>query len=255
MSRTLFPLLKPPDYPHRALVVTLPLPGTASHPALPIVTFAENLPSGYVVLTRQDAEGVDPSSLLGPAVAQLATVPRDLLVLPDGVAVHAGQDLAAELLLDATFLKQVATKLNTSELWVCVPHRVAFYAVSAHATDGARRTMTALVRTELARGPGLGHAPVSDLAFRVSEGKIVEAVPYASLAPGPSSRGGSSGGGLNWTAGFIGAFIGGVIGMGLGIGAIAVFDRMLGPEAQSPVVFGLAGLLGTASLVLGLRWR
>jgi hypothetical protein len=253
MSQTLFPLLKPADYPHRALVVTVPLPGTASHPQLPIVTFAENLPSGYVVLT--DAGGVDPSTLLGPALAQLATIQRDLVVLPDGVAIHGGQDLAAELLLDATFLKQVAMKLKTSELWVCVPHRVAFYAVSTHATESARRTFAALVRTELERGPRLGHAPVSDLAFRVSEGKIVEAVPSASLAPSSSGSTGGAPEGLNWTAGLIGAFLGGVLGMGLGIGAITLFDGALGPDADSAVVFGLAGLLGAASLVLGLRWR
>jgi hypothetical protein len=246
MSRTLFPLLKPADYPHRSLVVTVPLPGTASHPQLPIVTFAENLPSGYVVLT--DAGGVDPS-------AQLATIQRDLVVLPDGVAIHGGQDLAAELLLDATFLKQVAMKLKTSELWVCVPHRVAFYAVSTHATESARRTFSALVRTELERGPRLGHAPVSDLAFRVSEGKIVEAVPSASLAPSSSGSTGGAPEGLNWTAGLIGAFLGGVLGLGLGIGAISVFDSTIGPQAESPVVFGLAGLVGAASLVLGLRWR
>ena len=179
-ERELFPVLKEADWPHRALVVSLPFPGLARADA-PIVTFAEDTPNGYVFLTRQEAPDADPRALLEPAIANLRRRPTDYLMASPSIAVSAGRDLSAERLLDRGFLGALHEKLGP-EMWVCVPHRAALYALRASAAPTDVGMFAQLVEHDAGRAPELGHAPVSRLAFRVVGGVVVDAAPLAALA-------------------------------------------------------------------------
>ncbi len=178
--RELFPVLKPADWAHRDLVVSMPLPGLARADA-PIVTFAEDTPKGYVFLTRQEAPHADVNALLEAGVASLRRREADFAMVSPAIAVSAGRDLSAERILDEAFLGALHQKLGP-EMWVTVPHRVALYAMRAGAPVTDAAMFVQVVEHDAGRAPELGHAPVSKLAFRVVNGRIVDAVPLAALA-------------------------------------------------------------------------
>jgi hypothetical protein len=171
----LFPVLKEAGWAHRALCVTMPLPGVARADA-PIVAFAEDGTQGYRFLTREEAPDADPTALLRDGVANLRRRKGDFVVMSEAIAVSAGADLSAERLLDAQFLGALHGALGSDTLFVCAPHRVALYALRAGAPAAALEQFTALVRFDAEHGPAQGHAPVSTLAFRVVEGAIAGAV-------------------------------------------------------------------------------
>ena len=180
--RELFPVLKEADWPHRALVVSMPFPGLARGDA-PIVTFAEDTPNGYVFLTQQEAPNADPRALLEAAITNLQRRETDFLMASPSIAVSAGRDLSAERILDRGFLGALHARLGP-EMWVCVPHRAALYALRAGADAGEVGMFAQLVEHDAARAPELGHAPVSKLAFRVTNGAVVDAAPIAALTRG-----------------------------------------------------------------------
>lgn len=191
--RELFPVLKEADWAHRALVVSMPFPGLARADA-PIVTFAEDTPGGYVFLTREQAPDADARALLEPALANLQRRPTDFLMASPAIAVSAGRDLAAERLLDRGFLLKLHEELGPS-MWVCVPHRVALYALRGDAGPIDVGMFVQLVEHDAGRAPELGHAAVSRLAFQVVDGVVVDAVPLAELerAQAASAEGPASG--------------------------------------------------------------
>jgi hypothetical protein len=211
-DRRLYPILKAPDYAYRGLVAHLPLPGIAPEAGLPIVTFGENGPQGYVFLTAHDADGMDLSVLYRQSMQRLASLPRDAMHLSPKLLVHGGGDLAAEALLDEAFLRRAAATVGDVDILVCVPHRAACYVLAANAPRADHDMLRAVVITERARMAELGHAPVSDLMFRVRDGKIVGTQPFSTkplAAPGKR--------GLNWLAFFVYGFIGFAAGLGLAI--------------------------------------
>jgi hypothetical protein len=193
--RELFPVLKEADWQHRDLVVSLPFPGLTRADA-PIVTFAEDTPDGYVFLTREDAPDADARALLDPAIANLQRRPTDYLMASPSIAVSAGRDLSAERILDREFLGALHEKLGP-ELWVCVPHRAALYAIRASAGPSEVEMFAQIVEHDAGRAPELGHAPVSRLAFQVVGGVVVDAVPLATLtASGATARAGGLASGI-----------------------------------------------------------
>jgi hypothetical protein len=88
---------------------------------------------------------------------------------------------------------------------------------------------------------------VSDLAFYIRDGKIVDAVALSTLI-GARSR--SVG---DWLlAALLSAFFGGVLGMGIGIGIISAAD--VDSELSGIVVFGCAGTLALGAFFLAFRF-
>lgn len=177
--RELLPVLKEADWAHRALVVSMPFPGL-SRPDAPIVTFAEDTPNGYVFLTKQEAPDADPKALLATGLASLRRRDADFAMLSPAIALSAGRDLSAERILDEVFLGALHERLGP-EMWVCVPHRVALFALRAGASASDAAMFVQVVEHDAGRAPELGHAPVSKLAFRVVNGRVVDAVPLAAL--------------------------------------------------------------------------
>jgi len=177
----LFPVLKEAGWAHQQHCLTLPLPGLAQADA-PVVALAEDTPNGYIFLSREEAQGHDPNALFNAALARLATRPTDLATVSPSIAASAGRDLSAERILDTMFLQALHHTLRSDDLWVCVPHRVALYAVRADAPAADVAKFVSLVGFEAQRGPAAGHAPVSGLAFRVVAGRLREAVPLHTLS-------------------------------------------------------------------------
>lgn len=168
----LFPLLKAKDWHAKALALTMPLPGV-THPDAPCVAFARNMEDQYVILTLQEAGDANPMAVFEDAVKNLSAQPVDLTMM-QGVAVCGGSDFAADRLLDPNFIAAVQNQLGTQDLYVCAPHRRAIYAISASADNYTKTLFGGMVSTELTRSPPPG-APVSDLLFRVMNGRIVSA--------------------------------------------------------------------------------
>ncbi len=163
------PVLKDGAWPHRALIAHVPLLMRAD---APIVCFAEDLPGGYQFVPR---EGADLDLLWREAFENLRAHEADFTVLPSGITVTAGSEKSAERLLDPDFLR-VLHKQWGPDLFISVPHRVALYAIGAGASAETRAQFAALVHHEHAQGPEDGHAPVSALALRVQEGRVVGAI-------------------------------------------------------------------------------
>lgn len=168
----LFPLLKAKDWHAKALALTMPLPGV-THPDAPCVAFARNMEDQYVILTLQEAGDADPRVVFEDAVKNLSAQPTDLAMM-QGVAVCGGSDFAADRLVDPNFILAVQNQLGSQDLYVCAPHRRAIYAISATADNYTKTLFGGMVSTELTRSPPPG-APVSELLFRVTDGRIVSA--------------------------------------------------------------------------------
>ena len=239
----LVPILKKPTATILQHCVHMPVPGNAVPRELLVVCFAENTPQGYVLLSNTDWRD-DGSALLAKHAPNLLATPRDLVVLAGDIAVHAGKDLAADLLLHEGFLKTVGERLGTDEMWIGVPHRNAFYALRCGASAESVKQFCAMVETDYGRASALGVAAVSDFVFRVKNQRVVELGLLEQL------RSSASGG--NWLAAFVFAFLAGVAGMGIGVGIIA--SQNLSDWRASVIVFGLAGLFAASAFVLGFRW-
>lgn len=168
----LFPLLKAKDWHAKALALTMPLPGV-THPDAPCIAFARNTEDQYVILTLQEAGDANPQAVFEEAVKNLSAQPADLTSV-QGVAVCGGSDFAADRLVDPHFIAAVQKQLGTNDLYFCAPHRRAIYAISAIADNYTKTLFGGMVSTELTRSPPPG-APVSDLLFRVMDGRIVSA--------------------------------------------------------------------------------
>jgi hypothetical protein len=180
-QRALFPVLKEAGWAHQGLAWCIPLPAFPRADA-PLLALAEDNPGGYVFVTRAEAEGHDMAALYQSALQRLAARPTDLAAISPSVAACAGKDLSAERILDPNFLRTLHHALRSDDLWVCVPHRVALYAVRADAPAADLAQFVSLVSFDARRGPELGHAPVSPLAFRVASGAVRDAVPLHALS-------------------------------------------------------------------------
>ncbi|MFK8003060.1 MAG: hypothetical protein AB8H86_26055 [Polyangiales bacterium] len=176
----LFPLLKAKDWHAKALALTMPLPGV-THPDAPCVAFARNMEDQYVILTLQEAGDANPTAVFHDAVKNLSAQPADVSMM-QGVAVCGGSDFAADRLVDPNFFAVVQNQLGSQDLYVCAPHRRAIYAISASADNYTKTLFGGMVSTELTRSPPPG-APVSDLLFRVNNGRIVSAHKLQEVVP------------------------------------------------------------------------
>ncbi len=172
MSRTFFPILKEAGWAHQSLCVSFPLLGRTD---TPIVCFAEDLPNGYSFLTRQEAPSLDAQAFLAECVKNLQARPTEVVPVTDGVVMTGGRDLTAERLLDPHYLSTLHPRVGP-QIYVCVPHRVALYAVSATAPAKSIDVFKQLVRFETQDGPSKGHAPVSPLVFCIENARIVGAI-------------------------------------------------------------------------------
>ena len=103
----------------------------------------------------------------------LSAQPTDLVMM-QGVAVCGGSDFAADRLIDPNFIEAVQQRIGAVDLYVCAPHRRAIYAIATNATDDTKALFSGMVSTELTRTPPPG-APVSDLVFRVVDGRLTSA--------------------------------------------------------------------------------
>jgi hypothetical protein len=184
---TYYPLLKEATFAHRDRVVTAPFPGLSRADA-PIVAFATETPNGYSLLTRDAAPNADGRALLADVIANLAAREAELAFLSPAIGVSVGQPLSAERILDRNFLRSIHDRLGP-EIWVCIPHRVGLFALRAGAADSDVLQFVHLVRADSERAIGLGHAPVSPLAFHVVDGLVIEALSLDALLAGGASAG------------------------------------------------------------------
>jgi hypothetical protein len=183
-ARTFYPILKPADWSHAGLVVHTRLLPRAD---APIVAFAEDLPSGYAFLTRQESPDADPDALLASAITNLEARTFEVARLAPSLLMSGGADLTAERLLDRRFARLVHEHLGPS-VWIAVPHRVAIYALGAQATPAEVVQFTSLARFESTNGPSKGHAPVSPCAFLLREGCVVDMAPLEQVGAPPAAR-------------------------------------------------------------------
>lgn len=248
----LFPLLKAKDWHAKALALTMPLPGV-THPDAPCIAFARNMEDQYVILTLQEAGDANPQAVFDEAVKNLSAQPADLTSV-QGVAVCGGSDFAADRLVDPHFIAAVQQQLGTNDLYFCAPHRRAIYAISAGADDYTKTLFGGMVSTELTRSPPPG-APVSDLLFRVMDGRIVSAHRLEEIVGRRPAQAQSAGGyGLPGGGGGYGLQRGaapGHLAGGPDGGHDRVAARSAGIAAMVSLLFSVVGALAMSFLDLG----
>ncbi len=244
-QRALVPVLKEAGWAHQPHCLTLPFPGLA-RPDAPVLAFAEDTPGGYVFLSREEAQGCDLGALYAAALGRLAARPTDIALVSPAIAASAGRDLSAERILDGRFLQALHHTLRSDDLWVCVPHRVGLYAVRADAPAAEIAQFVTLVGFEARRGPELGHAPVSPLAFRVVSGQVRDAAPLHAL-----SALGSAALAAVPQAALLALCLAGVLRGALGL--VRILPMLLGGVYEVIQTAGLVSLAALAAGMLGAR--
>lgn len=183
----LFPLLKAKDWPHKALAVTMPLPGV-SHPDAPCISFARNANDHYVMLTKQEMPHADVNALLKQAVSNLSNLPTDMAMIGPGICMSGGSDFTADRLLDPGFMRQMHRQLGSEEILVSVPHRMAIYGMAVNAPPATTQMFETLIHTERTRQPPPGAPVAPTLLFHVVSGQIRGVRPYGAAGAAPPDR-------------------------------------------------------------------
>lgn len=183
----IFPLLKAKDWPHKALAVTMPVPG-AHHPDAPCISFARNANDHYVMVTKQEMPNADVNALLQQAVSNLSNLPTDMAMIGPGICMSGGSDFTADRLLDPVFMRQMHRRLGSEDILVSVPHRMAIYAMALNAPPATTQMFETLVHTERTRQPPPGAPVAPNLLFQVKSGKIWGVRPYGSASVAPPER-------------------------------------------------------------------
>lgn len=164
-----YPLLKPADWELRTQVPHwLPVQGV---PGAPIVVAAEDMPTGFNIVTQQTA---DPDGLWHTAIANLAALQYNWEVTEQmglTLATCSGQDFAAEKVLDPAAMQTVQQLLGTSQLLVAVPRRTVIYAVPQNLSPQQQQVFSRIVQFTY-NDSSYGNAPVSPGALQVDGERI-----------------------------------------------------------------------------------
>jgi uncharacterized protein YtpQ (UPF0354 family) len=180
---TIYPLLKPHDWPHAQHVAHRRLSDKA--PRVPIVAFGFDAGNQYQFVPARDVNDIE--ALYSEALANLAVLnyPWEL---GDShglrFATSSGKEFSAERLLDKQAMLQCQRLLESDRIVVSAPRRTCLFATRYGLLDEAMSLFVQLVMHTY-NDDSYGHAPISPAMFVVQDG-VIQSVIFATEAPEPA---------------------------------------------------------------------
>ncbi len=167
---TIFPILKPHDWPHRHLVAHRLIGDNI--PSAPVVAFGFDAGQQYQFVPASKAG--DPESLFAEALGNLATLNYDWeLGESNGLpfATSSGKEFSAERVLDSKAMQECQRLLKAERILVAAPRRTCLMATRDGLTDEAMALFVQLVFYTY-NDDSYGHAPISPAIFVLQDGVI-----------------------------------------------------------------------------------
>lgn len=167
---TIYPLLKPHDWPHQNRVAHRRLSEGA--PELPVIAFGFDAGENYQFVPAKDAPDLE--ALHREALNNLAGLEYHWEVsesrgLP--LATSSGNEFSAERLLDKGAMVECQRLLKAGRIIVAVPRRTCLFATRAGLPDELFQLFCRLV-LHTWRDDSFGHAEISPLMFVVQDGSL-----------------------------------------------------------------------------------
>lgn len=180
-----YPLLKPADWPHRALARHwMTGPGSA-----PIAVLATD-EDGQYAIEVDFPEATDLEAVWSSAIGNLAALNYDWEVAEIATVPFAncsGHEFSAEKVLDPNALRTAHRFLKSTRMWVSVPRRTCLMAVPADLNPAQTVVFTALVQRTF-EDDSYGHAPITRGIYLVENGHIIDFVESPESLRPPSAR-------------------------------------------------------------------
>lgn len=167
-----YPLLKPADWEHRALVAHDRF--GFGDDAL-VVAYARDTENNYEIITTGTPEAADLDALRAVAVANLAREHCPWELSDAGgvpLATASGYDFAAEKLLDRNAILEAHRVLGADVIQVSVPRRTCLMAFPQELTDDQVQVMIKLVMYTYL-DDSYGNAPITPSLFIFERGELV----------------------------------------------------------------------------------
>lgn len=166
---TIYPILKPGDWPHKQLVASFTFIDDAR---IPIVAFGFGAGANYQFITAEQCPDV--SSLFGEALANLAELQYEWEVGDSRslrFAASSGHEFSAERILDPDAMRECQRLLGASRIVAAAPRRTCLFATS----DGQSEEIMSMFDELVLRtyeDESYGHAPISPTLFVIEDGEI-----------------------------------------------------------------------------------
>lgn len=180
---TIYPLLKPHDWPHQAMVAHRRL--SERVPRAPIVAFGFDTGDNYQFVPANKVDDVD--ALNAEALANLAALdyPWELGdPHPFPFAASSGKEFSAERLLDKRAMIECQRLLGSDRIIVSAPRRTCLIATRDGLPDDQMNLFVRLVLYTY-HDDSYGHAPISPALFVLEDGAI-KSVMFATEEPEPT---------------------------------------------------------------------
>jgi uncharacterized protein YtpQ (UPF0354 family) len=179
---TIYPLLKPHDWPHKGLVAHRVLSDEVE--GVPIVAFGFDAGENYQFVPAAQCDDVE--ELYREALANLAALDYPWeLGDSDGLpfAASSGREFSAERLLDRGAMLECHRLLEADRIVVAAPRRTCLFATRDGLGDKERSLFVRLVMYTY-QDDSYGHAPISPALF-VLEWGVIRGVMFAVDEPEP----------------------------------------------------------------------
>jgi uncharacterized protein YtpQ (UPF0354 family) len=163
---TIYPLLKPHNWPHQKLVAHRRLSDTV--PGVPIVTFGFDAGDNYRFVPADEVDDVD--ALYRQALTNLAALDYPW-ELSGRFAFSSGNEFSAERLLDRRAMLECQRLLESDRIVVAAPRRTCLMA-ARHGISEEETTLFYQLINYTYQDDSYGHAPISPALFVVEDGVI-----------------------------------------------------------------------------------
>lgn len=187
---TVYPMLKPFDWPNKALVEHIPLFEDIAQS--PLIAFSFDAGSNYQFINKGQVNDV--KALFGDALKNLAALdyPWEVNEIDGQVyATSSGKEFSAERVLDRNAMRECQRLLGSKKIVVAAPRRTCLFATAYDPSQEKVQKFLRLVNHTY-RDDSYGHAPITP-AFYVAEGGKLIAISFAAENIHASARTGVPG--------------------------------------------------------------
>ena len=140
-----------------------------------VIAYARDAGDRYEFLTAADLEQKDLNAWHTAAIQNLATLERSFEISEEeDMLFCSGSEFCSEKILDETFMQTAGELLNSKTIFVSIPRRSCMYVIGDKASDETIRKFV-FIHGHTREDDSFGNAPVSDLIWELSDGKIMQA--------------------------------------------------------------------------------
>lgn len=167
---TIYPLLKPYDWPHAKLVAHRRL--IDSEPSAPVVAYGFDAGDNYQFVPATKVDDLD--LLDAEALGNLAALDYPWELGDKGglrFAASSGREFSAERLLDIQAMTACQDLLESEHIVVAAPRRTCLFA-TRHGQSAKQMNLFLKLVSHTFNDDSYGHAPISPLLFVVQGGKL-----------------------------------------------------------------------------------